>query len=163
MTERNGVRLGQRVRDVDGQDLGRVKELYESGFAVSKGFPLLFRRDWVVRYDEVRGVRAGALVLARSDRDLLALAEGDVPPAWRIPAPPDYPPLATPSEALGVFEGIVTGSISTKTGEEPQPPSPGVSPRDAGEEGDESEIPLSTGSSPPARTTGSSPLPRAGG
>ncbi len=114
MKERNGVRVGQRVRDVEDRDLGRVRELYEWGFAVSKGFPILFRRDWVARYDEVRGVRGGALVLARSDRDLFALAQGDVPPSWRIPTPPDYPSLATPSEALGVFEGITTGSISTE-------------------------------------------------
>ncbi len=117
MTERNGVRIGQRVRDVEGRNLGRVRALYEWGFAISRGFPILFRRDWVARYDEVRGVRGGALVLARSDRDLLDLAEGKVPSAWRIPTPPDYPALATPSEALGVFEGIAGGAISTEPGE----------------------------------------------
>jgi hypothetical protein len=135
MTERNGVRLGQRVRDVDGRDLGSVKALYDWGFAISKGFPILFRRDWVARYDEVRGVREGALVLARSDRDLFQLAEGDVPDAWRIPTPPAYPALATPSEALGVFEEIAAGAISTEPEAWPavpvQPPAPPEPPHPA--------------------------------
>src|SRR5512133_3156036 len=74
MKELNGVRLGLRVRDADGKDLGKVTKLYAWGFEVTRGFPVLFRKDRVVRYDEVRGVREGALVVARSDRDLLELA-----------------------------------------------------------------------------------------
>ncbi len=132
MTERNGVRIGQRVRDVEGRRLGRVKALYDEGFAISRGFPVLFRRDWVARYDEVRGVREGALVLARSDRDLFQLAEGEVPDAWRIPTPPHYPELATPSEALGVFEVIAGGAISTEPGGWPagRAQAPASPPRD---------------------------------
>ncbi len=81
--ERNGVRVGQRVRDLDGTSLGRVKELYDGGFSVVKGFPILFRSDLVARYDEVREIRGRELVLARSRQDLLALARGELPPAWR--------------------------------------------------------------------------------
>ncbi len=133
MKERNGVRIGQRVRDVEGKDLGRVKALYDWGFAVSKGFPILFRRDQVARYDEVRGVREGALVLARSDRDLFQLAEGEIPSAWRIPTPPEYPAAATPSEALGVFEGIAAGAIATDQGEPTSEPRPSSSRADVDE------------------------------
>ena len=106
MHERNGVRIGQRVRDLDGNDLGRVTRLYEQGFAAMKGFPILFRKDIVARYDEVRGVRNGEIVLARSARDLEDLAAGEVPPSWRVPVPPDFPPIATPPEARLLFEEL---------------------------------------------------------
>jgi hypothetical protein len=99
MKERRGVRVGQRVRDLDGNDLGRVKVLYASGFSVVKGPPILFRKDLVARYDEVRGVRDGEILLARSSRDLFELAAGELPPAWRVEAPPDQPQAATPAEA----------------------------------------------------------------
>lgn len=97
--ERYGVRLGMRVRDVDGKSLGRVDALYDSGFSVLKGLPILFRSDLVARYDEVRELRGGELVLARSSRDLQTLARGEIPPAWRVPAAPDRPTAATPAEA----------------------------------------------------------------
>lgn len=84
--ERNGVRIGQRVRDVDGKPLGRVDALYDSAFSVVKGLPLLFRRDLVAGYDEVLDRRGGEIVLARSSRDLLSLARGEVPPSRRAPA-----------------------------------------------------------------------------
>ncbi len=99
MTERNGVRIGQRVRDLDGNRLGRVREIYDAGFSVVKGLPLLFRTDFVARWDEIREVRDGAVVLARSKSDLLALARGEIPPSWRIPALDGRPQAATPSEA----------------------------------------------------------------
>jgi hypothetical protein len=105
MRERNGIRLGQRVRDLDGNELGKVTGLHDWAFRVSKGFSL-FRRDVVARYDEVRGERDGALVLARSARDLDVLAAGGIPPAWRIPAPPEFPAAATPAEARLVFESL---------------------------------------------------------
>ena len=34
---RNGVRLGQAVRDLDGKDLGRVHALYDEAFLAVKG------------------------------------------------------------------------------------------------------------------------------
>jgi hypothetical protein len=102
LQERNGVRLGQRVVDVDGESLGRVDALYDAGFSVVKGLPLLFRSDFVARYDEVREVRGDDLVLARSKRDLLSLARGEIPPSWRVAAPPGRPTAATPSEARPV-------------------------------------------------------------
>ena len=79
MKERNGVRVGQRVLDLDGKVVGRVKELYDWGFGMQKGFPILFRKDYVFRYDEVRGTRDGALVMARTKRDLIDLAGGRLP------------------------------------------------------------------------------------
>lgn len=112
MKERNGVRRGQRVRDLDGTPLGRVTALYDDGFKVSKGFPILFRKDSVARYDEVRGARDGALVLARSRQDLFALAEGYLPPSWRVPAPPGFPASATPDEARGVRAELARGAIA---------------------------------------------------
>jgi hypothetical protein len=108
MKERNGVRVGQRVRDLEGKSLGRVKHVYDWGFDAVKGFPILFRSDYVFRYDEVRGVRDGALVVARTDRDLIELAQGEVPASWRIPAPPGFPGVATPPEAHAVFAELAS-------------------------------------------------------
>ena len=111
MEERDGVRVGQRVCDLDGRSLGRVRELYDGGFAVVKGFPLLFRTDLVARWDEVRELRDGVVVLARSRRDLFELAGGGIPPAWRVSAPPGQPTAATPSEAR-----LVGGGASSPPG-----------------------------------------------
>jgi hypothetical protein len=127
MKERNGVRVGQRVRDLDGTPLGRVSGLYEWGFGVRKGLPFLIRSDYVVRYDEVRGVRDGELVVARSKRDLFDLAAGEVPPSWRVPAPPEYPTAATPSEARDLFLELARGGVAgAGAGATPEPavPSP---------------------------------------
>jgi hypothetical protein len=130
MTERNGVRLGQRVQDAEGKDLGRVDRLYDWGFEVGRGFPILFRRIEIVRYAEVRGERDGALVVARSSRDLYDLGEGGIPRSWRIPAPPGFPAVATPSEARLVLEDIASGAAFSRTAADeplaaaPEPPSP---------------------------------------
>lgn len=113
MDELNGVRRGQRVRDLDGTDLGKVTHLYDWGFRAEKGFPILFGKSAVMRYSEIRGVRDGELVVARSARDLFDLALGDVPPSWRVPAPPEYPATATPSEARLLFEDLAGGAIAT--------------------------------------------------
>src|SRR5512138_2872735 len=118
MKELNGVRLGQQVRDADGKDLGKVTRLYAWGFGVTKGFPVLFRRDLVVRYDEVRGARDGALVVARSDRDLLDLAAGGIPRSWRVPAPPGYPYAATPAEARLLLEDIASGAAFSRAADD---------------------------------------------
>lgn len=107
------MRIGQPVRDLDGQDLGRVKALYDDAFLVVKGFPILFRRDYVLRYEEVRGERDGALVVARSDRELLELARGELPATWRVPVPPGFPAAATPGEARGVFSAVALGHAVT--------------------------------------------------
>jgi hypothetical protein len=115
MRERNGVRLGQKVRDLDGKPLGKVTALYDWGFSVVKGLPFLVRSDHVVRYDEVRAVRDGELVVARSSRDLFELAAGDIPSSWRIPVPPDYPAAATPPEARLLRADLARGAISTDT------------------------------------------------
>lgn len=109
MTERNGVRIGQPVRDLDSRYLGRVKALYDRAFLVGRGFPILFRREQVIPYDEVRGERDGALVVSRSARELLELAEGGMPATWRVPVPPGFPGAATPGEARGVREAVALG------------------------------------------------------
>lgn len=136
MKERNGVRLGQRVRDADGKDLGRVTRLHDWGFEVRKGLPFLVRHDRVIRYDEVRGVRDRALVVARSDRDLFDLAEGGVPRSWRVPAPPGYPSAATPAEARFVLDDIASGSAFARLpADEPLvPAAPAAPPLVASEE-----------------------------
>ncbi len=137
MQERNGVKLGQRVRDLDGTPLGRVKRLHEQGFVVSKGFPILFRTDHVARYEEVRGVRDGELIIARSRQDLFDLAAGGVPPSWRIPVPPEFPAAATPDEARGVFEDLARGAIATEASPREPPVSVGVPLAGEDEERDE--------------------------
>lgn len=123
MKERNGVRIGQAVRDLDGMELGRVTALHDGSFTVSRGL-FLFRRDAVARYDEVRGVRDGALVLARSARDLDELAAGRIPPSWRIPTPPGFPAAATPSEARFVFEDLAARALGPRTIAAPVPQAP---------------------------------------
>ncbi len=107
--ERNGVRLGQRVRDLDGKELGRVTALYAWGFEVAKGVQM-FRRNQVILYDELRGTRDGALVVSRSARALFQLAAGQLPAIWRIAVPPDFPAAATPMEARGVFEELASAA-----------------------------------------------------
>jgi hypothetical protein len=109
--ERNGVRLGQPVRDLDGTSLGRVVRLFDWGFQTRRGLPILSRGQHVVRYDEVRAVREGALVVSRSGRDLLELAAGEIPHAWRIPTPSAFPTAATPSEARSVLEDVAAGRV----------------------------------------------------
>jgi hypothetical protein len=99
MKERNGVRAGQRVRDVEGKDLGRVARLFEETFEVRKGFPILFSDDRVLRYDEVRASEGDEVVVSRSDGDLFTLAEGRLPESWKVGAGPGLPAAATPAEA----------------------------------------------------------------
>ena len=134
--ERNGVRLGQPVRDVDGASLGKVVRLFEWGFATRRGLPILSRGHWLLRYDEVRAVRDGALVVSRSGRDLLELAAGEVPRAWRIPTPPAFPTAATPAEARSVMEAIAAGRVAgaARPGEGARPVPEGEEPGPLGED-----------------------------
>jgi hypothetical protein len=126
--ERNGVRIGQPVRDLDDTSMGSVKRLFSWGFESRRGLPILFGRQFVVRYDELRGVRDGALVVSRSSRDLLDLAAGDVPPSWRITAPPEFPTVATPSEARFVLEDVARGRIPGPGVAAPEVPPAEVAP-----------------------------------
>ena len=131
MQERNGVRIGLRVRDLDGASLGRVVRLFDWGFEARRGIPILFHHDFVARYDEVRGVRDGALVVARSSRDLFDLAAGGLPPSWRIPVPADFPTAATPSEARYVREDVARGRVG---GGAMPAAEPGLAPEPVSEE-----------------------------
>ena len=143
LEERNGVRLGQPVRDVDGKDLGRVTTLYDEGFEVARGFPILFRSSWVVRYDEARSASDGVLVVARSDRDLLTLARGGVPPSWRVPAPEGFPDVATPPEGREVIEAIAAARA-------PQGPPPALPPEGEAALAASRGVPLGAGAGDPS-------------
>jgi hypothetical protein len=132
MREAHGVRKGQRVRTVDGDDLGRVTNLYELGFAVLKGFPILFGQTFVLRYEEVRGERDGALVVARSARDLLDLSNGEIPPSWRVPVPPGLPTAATPAEARQIFSAVASRPlVGVRPGDAPATPAQPAGPATA--------------------------------
>ena len=134
--ERSGVRLGQPVRDIDGVSLGRVVRLFEWGFATRRGLPILSRGRWLLRYDEIRAVRDGALVVSRSAHDLLELAAGEVPRAWRIPTPASYPTAATPAEARSVREDVAAGRVTgaARPGEGARPAPEGEEPGPLGED-----------------------------
>ncbi|MFT3912546.1 MAG: hypothetical protein QM704_00230 [Anaeromyxobacteraceae bacterium] len=99
MNERNGVRKGQQVKDLDGKDLGKVTRLHAWGFETVKGLPVLIRDEYVFRYEEVRPGPGGALVVAKGANDIYALAEGKLPPSWNAVAPDGFPSVATPFEA----------------------------------------------------------------
>lgn len=128
MRERNGVSTGQPVRDLDGTSLGKVVRLYAWGFLARRG---LFGREFVVRYDEVRAVRDGALVVARSARDLFDLAAGGVPDSWRIPTPPPFPTAATPAEARDVRRDVAAGRVAGVLDDDDGAPVAGARPPSA--------------------------------
>ena len=109
--ERNGVRVGLKVQDLDGRKLGRVTRLYEWGFDIEKGLPLVFRHDITATYDEVRSVKDGVLVLARTDDTLLELAQGKLPKSWRAPeTEKGFPTAATPREASALLGNPAAGT-----------------------------------------------------
>jgi len=118
------------VRSIDGEDLGRVTDVFDGAFAVLKGFPILFGKDSVLRHDEIRGVREGEIVVARSARDLFELAEGEIPASWRVPVPHGFPAAATPGEAGGVRDAIAAWPVAgVRPGEaEATPARPARSP-----------------------------------
>lgn len=99
MKERNGVRLGQRVRDLDGKDLGKVTKLREWGFETVKGLPVLIRDEHVFRYEDVHGREGDTLLVARGENDIFLLAEGKLPASWRVVgAGAGFPTAASPGE-----------------------------------------------------------------
>jgi uncharacterized protein (TIGR02271 family) len=110
-----GLRIGVRVRDLDGKDLGRVTRLDEWAFEFERGF-LLFRRDYVAAYDEVREIRDGVVILARSDETLLRLAAGEVPASWRVPVPPGLPEVATPPEGRQLLAALAASRAARRPG-----------------------------------------------
>lgn len=90
-----------RVRDLDGRELGRVTRCDPWGVEFAKG--RFFRRDGAAPYDEIREVRDGEVILARSARALFDLAAGRIPDTWRSSEPPPV---------VGKFEGVPPGSAS---------------------------------------------------
>lgn len=103
MKELYGVWVGARVKDLLGNDLGRVKAVYQGAFLVSKGFPWLFREDRVIRYDEIRNRSDGSIAVARDPGDLFTLAKGELPDSWKVEPEPGMKIAATPSEAAPVL------------------------------------------------------------
>lgn len=105
--ERNGVRVGLKVKDLDGNSLGKVTRLHEWGFDAEKGLPLLFRQDFTAHWDEVRKVEDGVLVLARTKAGIHELARGKLPASWRTRAGKDgFPTAATPREAAALRASV---------------------------------------------------------
>ncbi len=94
MDDDGDVRVGMVVRDVDGKRLGKVRRCHPWGFEIVKG--IFQPSEAVARYDEVVEIRDGAAVLARSGRDVFALAAGGLPPGWRARG---WPLPSTPPEA----------------------------------------------------------------
>jgi hypothetical protein len=87
------VQVGMEVRDADGKRLGKVSRCDAWGIEVVKGF--WSPSEWVVRWDEVLGVKDGKVEVDRSDEDLFVLAAGGLPSRWRRgtpgPAAPSEP------------------------------------------------------------------------
>jgi hypothetical protein len=131
--ERHGIRLGMRVRDVDGKDLGRVSDLYDWAFGIEKGFPILFRRDFVATYSEVRGVADGVVTVARGERMLDDLAAGLIPGAWRLPVPPGFPSAATPPEARELVAELAAPRARPAPAPRPAPAAASAAPTPAEE------------------------------
>jgi hypothetical protein len=105
------VKVGMLVRDADGKRLGRVKRCNAGAFEVVRR--LWSPYEWGIRYDEVLDVSDGVVKVARSDDDLLELASGGLPHAWRAvrPAEAEHALPATPSESSGGFSAA-TGDAS---------------------------------------------------
>jgi len=110
MKERNGVRRGQRVRSLDGKDLGKVTKLHAWGFETVKGLPVLIRDEYVFRYEDVRGEEGGALVVARGEEDLFLLAQGRLPESWKVSTREGFPSAASPGEGARLMgRGLAKG------------------------------------------------------
>ncbi|HYS79502.1 MAG TPA: hypothetical protein VEM76_02270 [Anaeromyxobacteraceae bacterium] len=92
------VQVGMEVRDADGKRLGKVSRCDAWGIEVVKGF--WSPSEWVVRWDEVLGVKDGKVEVDRSDEDLFVLAAGGLPSRWRRGTPePAAPPEPGPGTA----------------------------------------------------------------
>jgi hypothetical protein len=119
MDARNGIRTGMIVRDADGKELGRARRCYPWGFEVASG--LFGRREWVLRYDEVLGLAAGEVRVARSDDALLELAAGGLPHAWRLVTPPFGGAPLPSAPAEGDVEGALVEEREPPTARRPDP------------------------------------------
>jgi hypothetical protein len=76
MFERAEIHKGMTVRSIDGHKLGRIVELTDEELIVQKGF--LRRRDFAVRFSDVREVCHGE-VLLHHGQDSLFAAPREVP------------------------------------------------------------------------------------
>lgn len=71
MIRQHEIVHGMVVRSSDGEKLGKVTRLDEASFEIEKGF--FFPKEYMVRYDEVAGIRDGEVILTHA-RDQLAAA-----------------------------------------------------------------------------------------
>ncbi len=85
MGDGHDLRVGMRVKDLDGKALGKVSRRDAHAFEVVRGF--FGPREWVVRYDEIVEVKDGIVTIARSDEALFELAAGRLPATWRRTLP----------------------------------------------------------------------------
>lgn len=89
-----GVERGMKVRDVQGETLGRVRSCGERTFVVVKGFP--FPKRFEARYEDVTGVREGVVWMDETGGQLEAEAYA-TPLARERRAPTARTPEAPPA------------------------------------------------------------------
>ncbi|WP_224362793.1 PRC-barrel domain-containing protein [Hyalangium versicolor] len=76
MFERSEIQKGMTVRSIDGHKLGRIVDITDEELIVEKGF--FRRRDFAVRFSDVREVAHGE-VLLQHGQDSLFAAPREVP------------------------------------------------------------------------------------
>ena len=67
------IREGATVRSTDGEKLGKIVACQDDGFIIEKG--VFFKKDYIVRYDDVIDTRDGEVILAM---DMEALRSDEV-------------------------------------------------------------------------------------
>ncbi len=72
------IREGATVRSTDGEKLGKIVSCQDDGFIIEKG--VFFKKDYIVRYDDVIDTRDGEVILAMDMEALRAdeVSEEDV-------------------------------------------------------------------------------------
>jgi hypothetical protein len=73
MYQRDDIKEGMTVRSADGHKLGKVYAVGDLEFQIEKG--LFFPKDYAVRYEEIRELRHGDIILAHGRESLRSLFE----------------------------------------------------------------------------------------